>query len=256
MRVAISPYVAQGQATYPQARARYLAGLPAGESFYVRTVLREPPDHEEDVFVRVTSIEGSVLTGELNSQIELLRGYHKGQVLKISEKDVQDWLIARPDGTEEGNFVGKFLDNYHPADAGSPVASSPAEKCAVIVQDGAKINLVLLPSLHVATLSAESDPFVLPPDAPQGVKGIDCGREALMPLPYDYRVLVANYPFTVTDWTQDRIGVLEVTHGRLQFRMLKGKMTEPEHGQIESFLDRAQRLFDTEAKRKTQASTE
>jgi hypothetical protein len=25
-----------------------------------------------------------------------------------------DWLITRPDGTEEGNVVGKFIDTYRP----------------------------------------------------------------------------------------------------------------------------------------------
>ena len=115
MKKAIAPYVAQGKATYPQAKARFLAGLPAGEGFYVRATLHEPPNLEESVFIHVTSIEGDVLVGELNSQVQLLHGFHKGQVLRIPEGDVQDWVIPRPDGTEEGNVVGKFLDNYHPA---------------------------------------------------------------------------------------------------------------------------------------------
>ena len=28
--------------------------------------------------------------------------------------EVLDWTISKPDGTEEGNFVGKFLDTYRP----------------------------------------------------------------------------------------------------------------------------------------------
>ena len=32
----------------------------------------------------------------------------------MKESDVLDWTISKPDGTEEGNFVGKFLDTYKP----------------------------------------------------------------------------------------------------------------------------------------------
>jgi hypothetical protein len=34
--------------------------------------------------------------------------------MTVQEKDVYDWTISRPDGSEDGNYVGKFLDTYHP----------------------------------------------------------------------------------------------------------------------------------------------
>jgi hypothetical protein len=38
---------------------------------------------------------------------------HKnGDPHTFSESEVIDWLISRADGTEEGNVVGKFLDEW------------------------------------------------------------------------------------------------------------------------------------------------
>ena len=32
----------------------------------------------------------------------------------VPELEVLDWTVSKPDGTEDGNFVGKFLDTYKP----------------------------------------------------------------------------------------------------------------------------------------------
>src|SRR5437763_13830640 len=40
-RAAIAPYVEKGRKTYPEAKKRYLAGLPAGQHFFVVTNLRD-----------------------------------------------------------------------------------------------------------------------------------------------------------------------------------------------------------------------
>jgi hypothetical protein len=32
----------------------------------------------------------------------------------VAAADVLDWLITRSDRSEQGNFVGKFLDAYQP----------------------------------------------------------------------------------------------------------------------------------------------
>lgn len=111
MRIAIAPYVKKGRATYPDAKRRFLSGLPAGQSFYVLTTLSQPKQFEQ-VFVRVTSIKDEVVTGLLSSDVQVLRGYHAGQSISFPEAEVMDWLITHPDGSEEGNVVGKFMDSY------------------------------------------------------------------------------------------------------------------------------------------------
>jgi hypothetical protein len=44
----------------------------------------------------------------------VVKGYRLRNRHAVPERDLLDWLITRPDGTEEGNVVGKFLDTYRP----------------------------------------------------------------------------------------------------------------------------------------------
>ena len=56
-RAALAPYVEKGRKTYPEARNRYLAGLPSGHNFFVVTNLRDGTGTSEQVFVAVASIK-------------------------------------------------------------------------------------------------------------------------------------------------------------------------------------------------------
>jgi len=53
------------------------------------------------------------ISGRIASSMTLI-GYGMGQFYSLPESQLIDWMIAKPDGTEEGNEVGKFLDTYHP----------------------------------------------------------------------------------------------------------------------------------------------
>jgi hypothetical protein len=106
----IDPHSREALAAYPAARQRYLAGLPAGESFFVTVILRDTAQRFEQIFVLVDRIESGVVTGRIASDILAVDGYRRGAGLTFRETEVVDWLISKPDGSEEGNFVGKFLD--------------------------------------------------------------------------------------------------------------------------------------------------
>lgn len=110
---AIAPYVTEARKTWPAARKRYLAGLPAGQVFAV-TVKLFDGDKGETVFVQVRKIEGTKITGSIANDLNVVRNYRPQQVIEVDERDILDWTIAHPDGTEEGNVVGKFLDGYQP----------------------------------------------------------------------------------------------------------------------------------------------
>jgi hypothetical protein len=110
---AIAPYVAKARATYPAARARFLAGLPPGYSFSVRVPLKDPNGQREDSFMTVKKITANKITGVLGS-VDILHSYKTGQTITVKEGDIDNWVIVRPDGSEEGNYVGKFLDHYKP----------------------------------------------------------------------------------------------------------------------------------------------
>jgi uncharacterized protein YegJ (DUF2314 family) len=111
---AIAPYVAKARATYPDAKKRFLAGLPPGYRFSVRAPLSDPDGKREDSFIAVEKISGGKITGTIASQLTLVSRYKEGQRITIPESQIDNWVIVRPDGAEEGNYVGKFLDHYQP----------------------------------------------------------------------------------------------------------------------------------------------
>lgn len=109
---AIAPYVAKARATYPDAKRRYLAGLPARHQFFAVTQLKDNAGTTEQVFVAVMGITGDRISGRIASDILGVKGFKSGDPHSFPETGLVDWLITRPDGTEEGNVVGKFLDEW------------------------------------------------------------------------------------------------------------------------------------------------
>ena len=112
----LMPYIRKAQATYPDAKRRFQAGLPQRNTFFVTTRIMERQGLEEvieQVFVAVTEISNGFVTGKVWNDTLRIKDHKKGDKYRFSEKDVIDWLITKPDGTEEGNFVGKFLDEYY-----------------------------------------------------------------------------------------------------------------------------------------------
>lgn len=106
---AIAPYVDAARRTWPGAKQRYLDGLSRGERFFVTTTLRSP-GADEIVFIAVSRIVGDSITGTIASDLLTVKGYRTGESYTLAEADLVDWLITKPDGSEEGNVVGKFLD--------------------------------------------------------------------------------------------------------------------------------------------------
>jgi len=116
-RKAIAPYVAKARATYPTAKKRFLAGLPPKHIFYVWTTLYQAAPNgqrgrAEDVFIQVHSITGGSVYGIVANTPDFVTTYKQGDRVQFPESEVLNWVIVRPDGTEEGNFVGKFLEHW------------------------------------------------------------------------------------------------------------------------------------------------
>ena len=111
---AIKPYIEKARKTYPQAKERYLKGLPPKETFFITTQLHDDKGKFEQVFIAVKEIKDGKIKGLIASDIQLVSGYKLNDVYIFPESEILDWTISKPDGTEEGNFVGKFLDTYQP----------------------------------------------------------------------------------------------------------------------------------------------
>jgi len=103
------PLIAQARKTLPEAKARFLKGLPKGYTFSVTTRIYDKNKKFEQVFVIVKSWSGDRIEGILNNEVQL-QGFKLGQALTVYEKDVLDWTIVNTKGEEEGNLIGKFID--------------------------------------------------------------------------------------------------------------------------------------------------
>ena len=112
IEAAIKPYIEKAKTTYPQAKARFLSGLPPKHTFFVTTRLYDSSKHFEQVFIAVKEIKDGRISGVIASEIHLVSGYREGDAYSFPESELIDWTISKPDGTEEGNFVGNFLDSY------------------------------------------------------------------------------------------------------------------------------------------------
>jgi hypothetical protein len=115
-----APLVRQARETYPDAKRRFLTGLPPGEVFFVTARLRDERGRFEQVFVHVEHIVGDVIAGSLASDINLVRHYKRGDHFELKEGELVDWLISKPDGSEEGNLVGKYLDKLQEQGSTNP----------------------------------------------------------------------------------------------------------------------------------------
>jgi hypothetical protein len=109
---AIKPYVEKARKSYPEAKKRFLAGLPRGYTFYLTTQLSDKTGRFEQTFIEVKEIKGGTVKGIIANDIALVSGYEIGDAYSFPESEMLDWTIVGPDGSEEGNFVGKFLDEY------------------------------------------------------------------------------------------------------------------------------------------------
>ncbi len=112
MLEAIKPYLEKARESYPDAKRRFLAGLPAEQSFFITTRLRDSNGDLEQVFIAVERIEQGNITGRIWNKILRIKGYKLGDRCTFPESQLIDWTITHPDGSEEGNFVGNFLDEY------------------------------------------------------------------------------------------------------------------------------------------------
>ena len=112
IEAAIKPYIEKARTTYPQAKVRFLNGLPPKHTFFITTRLRDSSNRFEQVFIAVKEIKDGKINGVIASEVRLVSGYVEGDTYSFPETELIDWTISRPDGTEEGNVVGNFLDLF------------------------------------------------------------------------------------------------------------------------------------------------
>lgn len=108
----LAPLIAQARATYPATKQRFRAGLPPGQILFVTTTLRDSHGMRERAFIRVQRIESDRVYGTIANDLMAIHELRLGDRYDLPEGELIDWTISKPDGTEDGNLVGKFLDTY------------------------------------------------------------------------------------------------------------------------------------------------
>lgn len=106
----LSPCFARAKETYPGAKQRYLSGQSGGRPFFVSVNLHDPEGRVEQVFLVVDTIRTDSIRGRIWNEVNLVRGFQLKQSIVVPESSVLDWAFANPDGSEEGNYVGRAVD--------------------------------------------------------------------------------------------------------------------------------------------------
>jgi hypothetical protein len=95
---------------WPSAKARFLAGLPERHSLFVTILLTGDRGQLEYLFVAVDRIENNDIHGRVWNEVRQIKYLYHGAPIALPEDSISDWLITKPDGTEEGNLIGKYMD--------------------------------------------------------------------------------------------------------------------------------------------------
>lgn len=108
----MQPFIAQARKTLPLIKQRYLAGLPEGEELFLTIKLRDPDDAFEQAMVKIVDWKTDQVLGKLASPLFVVQSYHQGDLLNFKEDAIIDWMLRKPDGSREGDYVGRFLRTY------------------------------------------------------------------------------------------------------------------------------------------------
>jgi hypothetical protein len=106
------PYIEQARKSYPGAKARFTAGLPKGYRFYVTLDFQQNKVHE-NAFMLVRAIVDGRITAVVATKLDKVASPRYGEELTFPESEIIDWTIVSPDGKEEGNLIGTFLDHFY-----------------------------------------------------------------------------------------------------------------------------------------------
>lgn len=96
-------------AKLPALREAFRRGLAPGEYIQVKAPFATPDGGNEWMWVEVTSWDGDAISGLLKNEPANVPSLHGGQMVKISQSTVFDYIRRSADGREDGNETGKIL---------------------------------------------------------------------------------------------------------------------------------------------------
>jgi uncharacterized protein YegJ (DUF2314 family) len=94
----------------PSLRKEFNAGLQPGEHLLLKAPFETSSGGREWMWVEVSSWKGDDIVGLLANEPEDVPGLRAGSTVKVSEKEVFDYIRYKADGSSEGNETGKEIE--------------------------------------------------------------------------------------------------------------------------------------------------
>lgn len=107
---ALADPVREALRTLPQARKRFLAGLPEGDQLLLSVRVLATDTSFRQASVRVLGWHRNLVQALLLPAAADSSGPTEPVPISFPETAVLDWLLLRANGREEGNYVGRYLD--------------------------------------------------------------------------------------------------------------------------------------------------
>ncbi len=115
---AMYPHIEEAQKTLKDVHRRWIKGLPRTDQVFVMTRAYAPDGSFEHVLVRVDNWMPNRIAGTVASVLATTNRYQPGQQMQFEQTIVVDWKIKHQDGSEEGNYVASFLNDYYAEQTG------------------------------------------------------------------------------------------------------------------------------------------
>jgi len=107
---AIEAASARAREKLPALRTQFNAGLQPGETLLLKAPFETAHGGTEWMWVEVSTWKGGAIIGLLGNEPDDVPGLHAGATVKVSEKDVFDYIRYKADGSAEGNETGKEIE--------------------------------------------------------------------------------------------------------------------------------------------------
>ncbi|MDB5233628.1 MAG: hypothetical protein JWR44_621 [Hymenobacter sp.] len=107
---ALADPVREALRTLPQAKKRFLAGLPEGDQFLLSVRVIATDTSFRQVSARVLGWHGNTVQALLLPSSTDSAAPTEPLPVSFPETAVVDWTLLRASGREEGNYVGRYID--------------------------------------------------------------------------------------------------------------------------------------------------
>ena len=107
---ALADPVREALRTLPQAKKKFLAGLPAGDQFLLSVRVAASDTSFRQASARVLGWRGNTVQALLLPETVDSATPAEPMPVSFPETAVVDWTLLRASGREEGNYVGRYTD--------------------------------------------------------------------------------------------------------------------------------------------------